>query len=89
MFEPIIAEHMTASLQDIWPLLEVVVFPLFFSMFGGMWWWLKKLDERQFSMLREMATRDDLKDMEIRINQHLCLIDNRLSRHQEGEYLNG
>ncbi|QQR69866.1 MAG: hypothetical protein IPI58_04265 [Alphaproteobacteria bacterium] len=66
------------SLQHIWPVLVAVVIPLLFSMFAGISWWMKKLDDRQFAMNREMATRSDLSAMEARMIEHLRHIDLKL-----------
>ena len=63
-----------------WALFVAVVIPLVAVVGGIAFTWLRKLDERQFDLMRNTATRDDLIAMESRIDARLDRMEDHLVR---------
>lgn len=63
---------------EIWQFFGLVVAPLLGVIVGGIIYWLKKLDDRQYTVATHSVTRSDLLESLRPINERLIRIENRL-----------
>ena len=54
-----------------WTWLAVIVVPLLTLCLGGLTYWVRKLDDRQFEIVQEVVTRTDLERATDRLERRL------------------
>jgi hypothetical protein len=64
--------------KDFWNIFGVMVVPLIGIVIGGMIYWLRKLDDRQYHIAVNTVTRADLVESLRPINERLIRIESRL-----------
>lgn len=63
---------------ELWQFFGIVVAPLVGVLIGGLSYWLRKLDDRQYHIAMNSVTREDLVESLRPINERLIRIENRL-----------
>lgn len=63
---------------ELWQFFGVVVAPLVGILIGGLSYWIRKLDDRQYHIAVNSVTREDLVESLRPINERLFRIENRL-----------
>lgn len=63
---------------ELWQFFGIVVAPLVGILIGGLSYWLRKLDDRQYHIAMNSVTREDLVESLRPINERLIRIENRL-----------
>jgi hypothetical protein len=60
-----------SSSTSAWTWLAVIVMPLMTLCLGGLTYWVRKLDDRQFEIVQEVVTRTDLERATDRLERRL------------------
>lgn len=63
---------------ELWQFFGLVVVPLIGIIFGGIVYWLRKLDDRQYYSAMNSVTKSDLAEALRPLNERLIRIENRI-----------
>lgn len=63
---------------ELWQFFGVVVAPLVGVIFGGITYWLRKVDDRQYQAAINSVSKADLADALRPVNERVVRIENRL-----------
>jgi hypothetical protein len=63
---------------ELWQFFGLVVAPLIGVLFGGIVYWLRKLDDRQYNLAMNSVTRNDIVEALRPINERLTRIESHI-----------